>query len=92
MTTGKDRYQFQALPSGGAFSLGHHMQITINQDEQGAITVAMDGQPPAPVEGVEQVCQMIEQALGGAGEQSPQAADAAMAQGFQGVRGGGLNG
>jgi hypothetical protein len=63
------------------------MQMIIEQTEQG-LTVALDGEP-RPVESAEQACEIVMQVFG-AEEAAPEAPEEAMAQGFQGVRGGSL--
>lgn len=64
------------------------MQITITTAE-GGFAVSVEGQEPQTVQGVEQVCEIVEGALGGE-QESPEPmmdGEAELARGFQAVRG-----
>ena len=70
--------------------------LTISQNEQGQMTITLDGAEPQPIEGVEQACQVVQEVFGGQEQESPaedqqEGAGAAFEQGFGGVRNGGLN-
>lgn len=68
------------------------MQITINQTE-GGFAVAVDGQEPQVVQGVEQVCEIVESTLGQPEQQEPMMdGEEELVAGFKNVRGGGING
>lgn len=74
--------------------------ITVESNEQGQITVSVDGGEPQPVQSAEEACQVIEQAFGGGDEENAQETaaepgeepgEAAFQGGFNQVRQGGLN-
>lgn len=73
--------------------------ILIEQDDQGVITVAVDGGEPMPVEGAEGACEIVEGVLGGETETENEGEGGEMpmseedfAGGFNAVRQGGING
>ena len=70
--------------------------ILIEQDDQGVITVTVDGGEPMPVEGAEGACEIVEGVLGG-GEAEEEGGEMPMTEedfagGFNAVRQGGING
>ena len=72
--------------------------VTISNDE-GQLTITVDGGEAQPLDGVEQACQAVEEVFGAQEQESPQEdagepmeAQQGFEQGFGNVRGGGLNG
>ena len=66
--------------------------VTISNDE-GQLTIAVDGGEAQPLDGGEQTCQAVEEVFGGQEQESPQEDQGeAFEAGFNQQRGGGLNG
>ena len=65
--------------------------ITVESNEQGQITVSVDGGEPQPVQSAEEACQVIEQAFGQPDADEQGQGEQEFAGGFNQVRQGGLN-